>query len=123
MSFINNTKKKILDSSDMYNYYKEGYAEYKSKYEKLVKEETDIKSVDNEEIYSKIVNCGKRNEKVILEMMVLASNWDYEKISKVKEAFENMDKDYSKWQAYKEEYSDFFIELKRLWDLSEVKDM
>lgn len=92
------------------------------KMSKSIKESSINLGDTDEEIYSKIVNCGKRNEKVILEMMVLASNWDYEKISKVKEAFDNMDKDYSKWQAYKEEYSDFFIELKRLWDLSEVKD-
>jgi cellulose synthase/poly-beta-1,6-N-acetylglucosamine synthase-like glycosyltransferase len=54
MSFIDNTKKKILDNSDMYNYYKEGYVEYKSKYEELLKEKTNIKSVDNEGLCSKM---------------------------------------------------------------------
>ena len=54
MSFMDNTKKKILANSDMYNYYKEGYVEYKSKYEELLKEKTDIKSVDNKGLYSKM---------------------------------------------------------------------
>ena len=64
MSFINNIKKKILDSSDMYNYYKEGYAEYKSKYEKLVREESEIRPVNNEEIYSKIEDFNYKQEEL-----------------------------------------------------------
>ena len=64
MSFINNTKKKILDNSDMYNYYKEGYVEYKSKYETLVKEKSDFKSVNNKEIYSKINDLNSKQEQL-----------------------------------------------------------
>ena len=39
MSFNDNVKKKILDKSDSYNFYKEGYEKYKSKYENLINEE------------------------------------------------------------------------------------
>ena len=64
MHFIDNTKKKILDNSDMYNYYKEGYAEYKSKYEKLVKEKSDINFADNEDIYSKLKDLNVKQNKL-----------------------------------------------------------
>ena len=36
MSFLQGIKKKILDRSDMYNFYKDGYEKYKSKYDALL---------------------------------------------------------------------------------------
>lgn len=76
MSLINNTKKKILDKSDMYNYYKEGYVEYKSNYEKLVKEQSDTQLVDNEEIYSKIDDFNSKQ--IELEQTVQKIKMEYE---------------------------------------------
>ena len=40
MSFSNNVKKKILDKSDMFNFYKDGYETYKANYEKLIQNQT-----------------------------------------------------------------------------------
>lgn len=90
------------------------------KMSKSIKESSINLGDSNDEIYQKIVNCGKRNEEVILEMMILASNWNYKKITDVKEAYNNKNKSYDKWLSYKEEYCSFFQELKKLWDSSEV---
>ena len=69
-----------------------------------------------EEIYSKIVDCGSRNEEVILQMMILASNWEQDIINNAKKAFENKENNYEEWLHFKEKYYKFFIEIKRLWD-------
>ncbi|MBR5662319.1 MAG: hypothetical protein IKX00_01545 [Bacilli bacterium] len=92
------------------------------KMSKSIKESSINLGDSDDEINQKIVNCGKRNEEVILEMMMLASNWNYKKIIDVKEAYNNKDKCYNKWLSYKEEYCEFFKELKKLWDSSEVID-
>lgn len=92
------------------------------KMSKSIKESSINLGDSDEEIYSKIVNCGKRNEEVILQMMILASNWNYEKIASVKESYNDRENNYDKWLSYKEEYCKFFIELKKLWDSSEVKE-
>lgn len=69
-----------------------------------------------EELYEKIVECGKRNESVILQMMILASNWDYSEIENAKEAFNNRERDYTTWHNIKKKYYKFFVEIKELWD-------
>lgn len=92
------------------------------KMSKSIKESSINLGDSDEEIYSKIVNCGKRNEEVILQMMILASNWNHEKIASVKESYNDRESNYDKWLSYKEEYCKFFIELKKLWDSSEVKE-
>lgn len=92
------------------------------KMSKSIKESSINLGDSDEEIYSKIVNCGKRNEEVILQMMILASNWNHEKIASVKESYNDRENNYDKWLSYKEEYCKFFIELKKLWDSSEVKE-
>ncbi len=69
-----------------------------------------------EEIYSKIVDCGSRNEEVILQMMILASNWEQDIINNAKKAFENRNNNYEEWLDFKKKYYKFFIEIKKLWD-------
>ena len=69
-----------------------------------------------EELYEKIVRCGKRNEEIILQMMILASNWNRNEVEKAKNAFENREKNYSLWLYYKRKYYNFFADIKRLWD-------
>lgn len=69
-----------------------------------------------EEIYSKIVDCGSRNEEVILQMMILASNWEQDIINNAKKAFENKNNNYEEWLYFKKKYYKFFIEIKKLWD-------
>ena len=64
----------------------------------------------------------KRNEEVILQMMILASNWNHNEIEKVKSAFENRENDYSTWLSYKEKYYKFFVDIKNVWDDSKEKN-
>ena len=63
----------------------------------------------------------ERNEEVILQMMVLASNWSPDKLIKAKSAFENLITDYESWQKIKYEYLKFFIEIKTLWEKSKYQ--
>ena len=88
------------------------------KMSKSIKESSINLGDTEEEIYSKIVNCGSRNEEVILQMMVLASNWSHDIITKAKKAYENMSNDYDKWFEFKNYYYNFFISIKKLWDES-----
>lgn len=73
-----------------------------------------------DELYKKIVQCGKRNEEVILQMMILASDWDASKRNKAKRAFENRNSNYDEWLKFKEKYYEFFIKIKKLWDDSKI---
>lgn len=90
------------------------------KMSKSIKESSINLGDSEEEIFSKIVQCGKRNEEVILQMMILASNWKHDEIEGAKKAFKNRDEDYSEWLAYKKKYYSFFIYIKKLWDDSQV---
>ena len=89
---------------------------------KSIKESSINLGDTSEELYEKIVQCGKRNEEVILQMMILASNWNHSEILNAKSAFENRKNDYSKWLNYKEKYYKFFIGIKKLWDDSKEKN-
>ena len=61
MSVGDNFKKKVLNNSDLYNYYKEGYETYKSNYEKLIQTQNNH---ENDEI---ILN--KRMIKIFQQIM------------------------------------------------------
>lgn len=74
-----------------------------------------------EELHRKIIDCGKRNEKVILQMMVLASGWGSDKLTKAKSAFENLTTNYGNWKKMKYDYLKFFIEIKTLWEDSKYQ--
>ena len=71
-----------------------------------------------EELHKKIINCGQRNEEVILQMMMLASNWSPNKLVETKNAFENLTINYKNWEKIKYDYLKFFIDIKKLWDKS-----
>lgn len=73
------------------------------------------------ELNRKIINCGERNEEVILQMIVLASNWSPGKLIEAKSAFENLKTDYKSWKKIKYEYLNFFIEIKALWEMSKYQ--
>ncbi|MCR5786979.1 MAG: hypothetical protein K6G28_04695 [Acholeplasmatales bacterium] len=68
-----------------------------------------------EEIKRKIMDCDERNEAVVLQMIELASDWSAEKIHNAKVAFLN---DTNKWRKVKQEYCDFFIKIKQIWEKS-----
>ncbi len=74
-----------------------------------------------EELHRKIIDCGKRNEEVILQMMILASNWSPDKLIEAKSAFENLEQNYEDWTKIKYEYLKFFIEIKTLWEESKYE--
>lgn len=74
-----------------------------------------------EELHKKIINCGKRNEEVILQMITLASNWSPEKIKQAQIAFHNLEANYDEWKKIKYDYLKFFIEIKNLWDNSKYE--
>ena len=79
-----------------------------------------------EEIRNKIINCGQRNEFVILDMIMLASNWDHAEKENASKAFHQymatgtVD---SSWVTYKNRYADFFIKLKQLWDSLSIENV
>lgn len=61
---------------------------------KSIKESSINLGDTSEELYEKIVECGKRNESVILQMMILSSNWDHNEIENAKKSFNNRENDY-----------------------------
>lgn len=69
-----------------------------------------------EDIHRKIIKCGRKNEEVILQMMILASNWDHEKQNLARSAFENLTNNYELWEKIKYDYLSFFMEIKMLWE-------
>lgn len=73
------------------------------------------------EIGEKILNCGERNEHVILQMMELASNWDYKKRRYAKKCFNNRKSAYVDWVILKKEYLIFFLDIKKIWDRTAIK--
>lgn len=75
-----------------------------------------------DELYSKIVECGERNEHVILQMITLASNWKHDEIELATKAFNNRKYDYSIWLNYKKKYFEFFVMIKKLWDESKYEN-
>lgn len=91
------------------------------KMSKSIKESSINLGDTSEELYEKIVECGKRNESVILQMMILASNWDHNEIENAKNAFNNREQDYITWLNIKKKYYRFFVEIKKLWDDSGEK--
>lgn len=81
--------------------------------------DSSINIGDSEEaIRYKIMNCGKQNEHVILDMMTLASNWTPQAKSACRAAYEDfitMGSD-EQWLKYKADYTEFFIGIKHIWD-------
>jgi len=74
-----------------------------------------------EEIRRRILNCGERNEHVILQMIELASNWNPEKIKEAQISFKRRKLRPKEWQRVKEEYLNFFLKLKNIWDATASK--
>lgn len=74
-----------------------------------------------EDIKRKIIDCGKRNEHVVLQMMILASNWDAEKLRSAQEAHSNLESDYNSWLEIKKDYFNFFLQIKSFWEESKYE--
>jgi len=71
-----------------------------------------------DELERKILECDPKDEKIILQMINLVSDWDLKKINRVNIAFENKTKD---WLKFKKDYLEYFIGLKAAWEKTEDK--
>lgn len=61
----------------------------------------------------KILKCDPKDEKIILQMINLVSDWDLKKIDNANEAFKEKT---AAWDEFKKDYLDYFVELKKLWE-------
>ena len=84
MSFGDNVKKKVLDKSDLYNFYKDGYEEYKSNYEKLLK---------NQRVDNNCIALNKRLNSQIKELVKKQCDLE-NKISSLREDLRKKDDDF-----------------------------
>lgn len=87
--------------------------------------DSSINIGDSEDaIRNKIMNCGKQNEHVVLDMMTLASDWTPQTKNACRAAYEEyVTKGNGKqWQRYKAEYTGFFIGVKHIWDAAAAPD-
>ncbi len=71
-----------------------------------------------EELKRKILECDPEDEKIILQMINLVSDWDLKKINRANIAFENKTND---WLKFKKDYLEYFIGLKAAWEKTEDK--
>ncbi|MEA1885297.1 MAG: hypothetical protein U9N62_12395 [Thermotogota bacterium] len=71
-----------------------------------------------DELGRKILECDPKNEKIILQMINLVSDWNLEKINRANTAFESQSKD---WPKFKKNYLEYFIGLKTAWEKTEDK--
>lgn len=65
-----------------------------------------------EELERKILKCDPKDEKIILQMINLVSDWNLEKVNRAHRAFRN---NTAKWLKFKKEYLEYFISLKEAW--------
>jgi tryptophanyl-tRNA synthetase len=71
-----------------------------------------------DELEQKILECDPKDEKIILQMINLVSDWDLKKINRANTAFGNRTKD---WLKFKKGYLKYFIGLKDAWEKTEDK--
>ena len=69
-------------------------------------------------IKQKILKCSPKDEKIILQMINLVSDWDLKKIDQANAAFQAKNKD---WLKFKNDYFKYFISLKNAWKKTENK--
>jgi len=72
-----------------------------------------------EKLEQKILECDPKDEKIILQMINLVSDWNLKKINKANAAFQNKSKD---WPKFKRDYFKYFIGLKDAWEKTENKE-
>lgn len=78
--------------------------------------ESSINVGDSEpDLKRKIINCGEHNEKIIMQMIELVSDWSPEKVAEAREKFKQRKENPRDWGQYKEEYYEFSLHLSRRW--------
>lgn len=81
--------------------------------------ESSVNLGDSEkDIYRKIVDCENEDEKVILQMIQLVSDWD---VSKINQAGSAMKQNSVEWKNIKKEYAEYYINIKRTWEKTAPK--
>jgi len=61
----------------------------------------------------KILKCNPKDEKIILQMINLVSDWDLKKINNANNAFKERGE---AWLNVKKDYLDYFIKIKKIWE-------
>ncbi len=61
----------------------------------------------------KILKCDSKDEKIILQMINLVSDWDLRRIKKANKAFREKG---TTWIRFKKDYLNYFMDLKRIWE-------
>lgn len=69
-------------------------------------------------IRKKIMNCNFKDEKVILQMIQLVSDWEVLKVNKAKLSLEENPSD---WKKMKTEYLEYYLHIKKLWEKTKPK--
>jgi len=69
-------------------------------------------------IKKKIMECDPEDEKVILQMIQLVSDWEVSKVNKAKQSFEENSPE---WNKMKTEYLKYYLNIKRLWEKTRPK--
>ena len=68
------------------------------------------------ELVGKILQGPTENDPILLQMMVLASDWSASTLKEVRWAFEHRHDDNRAWNECKQKYFEYFLGLKRTWD-------
>ena len=71
-----------------------------------------------EELERTILRCNPRDEKIVLQMINLVSDWNLERVNRANTAFEKNSKD---WLRFKKDYLKYFVGLKMAWEKTENK--
>jgi len=66
-----------------------------------------------DDLKRKILKCDPKDEKIILQMINLVSDWDLEKINAANKAFKEGG---ATWIKFKKDYLNYFMKLKNIWE-------
>lgn len=70
------------------------------------------------DLEQKILRCNPEDERVILQMINLVSDWDLNRINEANIAFKELGE---KWIKFKKDYLEYFLSLKKAWERTENK--
>jgi len=66
-----------------------------------------------DDLERKILKCDPKDEKIILQMINLVSDWNLRKIKDANKAFKEMG---ITWIRFKKDYLNYFMDLKKIWE-------
>jgi len=71
-------------------------------------------------IAQKILKCSIQDEKIILQMIQLVSDWNIKKLIQAQKAFKEGG---GKWRKIKGEYLEYFLKIKKQWEYTKPKKL